>query len=191
MPDRDKGMLQAFAWLNKYKELRSDDHEALYNLGRAAHQLGLFSGDSKSTEPLLCTTYHRFCARLTTVCSLPTTRQQSLCETGLSSASLYQTGLSNAWRTVDLLPLQALVSGARFWCAASIPCPLMHRNGRQGLPCPVIVEAFLLLQSRFPFMRSVCPRHLPAPAQAWHRRRHSTCPSSSSEVARSGSPGRC
>ncbi|PSC75147.1 general transcription factor 3C polypeptide 3 isoform X1 [Micractinium conductrix] len=41
VPDRHRAVLQAFAFLQEYSEARCNPQEAAYNLGRAAHQLGL------------------------------------------------------------------------------------------------------------------------------------------------------
>lgn len=42
VPDRDRAVLQGFAWLQEYAAARGSPQEAAYNLGRAAQQLGLF-----------------------------------------------------------------------------------------------------------------------------------------------------
>jgi general transcription factor 3C polypeptide 3 (transcription factor C subunit 4) len=41
VPDRNRVVLQGFAFLSAYQRARRDREEAAYNLGRAAHQLGM------------------------------------------------------------------------------------------------------------------------------------------------------
>lgn len=45
IPDRDKGALHTFGWLDLYASAKQEEAEALYNMGRAAHQMGLLSGE--------------------------------------------------------------------------------------------------------------------------------------------------